>query len=277
MDNIEWIENNISSTKIIKFPYPHRIYTKFFPDKMYDTILNHDLQIVIDEKKDWRYIAHSRRYQCDIYETSTFFNKLSKDFQDFVKWVYNYRSWCNYNIDYLKHLSKLRGYTKKDFKQMFLDKEHGGKLQIYIDSEDYTIVPHTDSSHKITTTLVPLVQDNSLENNGTSLFSPIKDVDEIFKNASPEMYAKRNQSSSWIDEPYFKCNEDDNIIFSDDGYKVHKTTKFLPNTAFEFLVHNNSFHGTYPCKLNGQQRITMMWTTGFKSCNKFCAHIKSIK
>jgi len=86
------------------------------------------------------------------------------------------------------------------------------------DLPGYQISPHTDSTTKVITVLIYLPEDNSMENEGTSLFVPKQEG--------------------------FTCSTGRHYSF-EDFHKV-KTMPFKPNSMFAFARTDNSFHGVLP-------------------------------
>lgn len=113
-----------------------------------------------------------------------------------------------------------------DMKQAILNKfgivDNNFKEDILLirDMPGYSIPPHTDSIEKIISVLFYLPYDNSISNEGTSIFIP-KDLD-------------------------FTCRTGKHYNF--DGFNKVWTAPFKPNSVLMFARTDNSFHGVEPCE-----------------------------
>ena len=101
-----------------------------------------------------------------------------------------------------------------------VDDNYSEDLILVRDLPGYSIPPHTDSVKKVITVLIYLPEDNSMEEEGTSIYRPKKDG--------------------------FICKDGRHYNF-DDFDKV-KTMPFRPNSMFAFARTDNSFHGVSPSK-----------------------------
>lgn len=112
-----------------------------------------------------------------------------------------------------------------DFKKVLLskfgitDNNYTEDILLVRDNPGYAIPPHTDSLSKVITVLIYLPEDNSMEDEGTSIFIPEKNG--------------------------FICKDGRHYNF-EDFFKV-KTMPFRPNSMFAFARTDNSFHGVEPC------------------------------
>lgn len=103
------------------------------------------------------------------------------------------------------------------------------------DYEGYAIPPHTDSLRKVITVLIYLPEDDSMEEEGTSIYIP--------------------------KEKGFICKEGRHYNF-DDFEKV-KTMPFRRNSMFAFARTDNSFHGVTPSK---NIRNVLLYNITTKKC-----------
>lgn len=111
------------------------------------------------------------------------------------------------------------------FKKAILDKfgieddNYKEDLLLVLDYPGYSIPPHTDSLGKVITVLIYLPEDDTMQDEGTSIYEP--------------------------KQKGFTCNTGRHYKF-EDFYKV-KTMPFKPNSMFAFARTDNSFHGVEPC------------------------------
>lgn len=91
-------------------------------------------------------------------------------------------------------------------------------LRLVLDSENYSIGPHTDAAWKVVSLLFYLPPDRSLSDLGTSIYTP--------KDAS------------------FRCPGGPH--HPHDRFNKVWTAPFLPNSCFGFFKTDNSFHGVDP-------------------------------
>lgn len=114
------------------------------------------------------------------------------------------------------------GYFKGALLRKFgiVDNDYTEDVLLVKDVAGYSIPPHTDSVKKVITVLIYLADENSNEEEGTSIFAP-----------------KKNG---------FTCKTGRHYKF-DDFQKVD-TMPFRPNSMFAFARTDDSFHGVEPCK-----------------------------
>jgi len=98
------------------------------------------------------------------------------------------------------------------------DNNYSEDILLVRDLPGYSIPPHTDSVSKIITVLIYLPEDNSMEEEGTSIYTPKKDG--------------------------FTCKTGQHYRFED--FEKVKTMPFRPNSMFAFARTDNSFHGVEP-------------------------------
>lgn len=103
-------------------------------------------------------------------------------------------------------------------------------LRLVLDSENYSIGPHTDAQHKVLSYLFYLPADDSLKAHGTSIYLPR--------------------------DPAFRCPGGPHHAF--EPFERIFTAPFLPNSLFAFFKTDQSFHGvepiTIPCR-----RDVLLW------------------
>ena len=118
--------------------------------------------------------------------------------------------------------SLLDGSFKKSLLKKFgiTDKGYSEDLLLIRDLPGYSIPPHTDSVSKIITVLIYLAEDNSMEEEGTSIYIPKKEG--------------------------FICKDGRHYNFED--FTKVKTMPFRTNSMFAFARTDNSFHGVEPSK-----------------------------
>ncbi len=118
--------------------------------------------------------------------------------------------------------SLLDGSFKKSLLKKFgiIDKGYSEDLLFIRDLPGYSIPPHTDSVSKIITVLIYLAEDNSMEEEGTSIYLPKKEG--------------------------FICKDGRHYKFED--FTKVKTMPFRANSMFAFARTDNSFHGVEPSK-----------------------------
>ena len=118
--------------------------------------------------------------------------------------------------------SLLDGSFKKSLLKKFgiTDKGYSEDLLLIRDLPGYSIPPHTDSVSKIITVLIYLAEDNSMEEEGTSIYIPKKEG--------------------------FICKDGRHYNFED--FTKVKTMPFRANSMFAFARTDNSFHGVEPSK-----------------------------
>jgi len=115
-----------------------------------------------------------------------------------------------------------------------LPKRHIEDVLLVRDLPGYAIPPHTDSTRKVITVLIYLPQDDTIQQEGTSIFTP-----------------KENG---------FTCKTGRHYSF-DDFDKV-KTMPFKPNSMFAFARTGNSFHGVEPSQ---HERNVLLYNINRKS------------
>jgi len=112
------------------------------------------------------------------------------------------------------------------FKQALLSKfgipdgDYIEDILLVRDLPGYSIPPHTDSLRKVITVLIYLPENKSMEQEGTSIFTPKKDG--------------------------FTCQMGQHHKFED--FDKVRTMPFRPNSMFAFARTNNSFHGVEPSR-----------------------------
>lgn len=116
----------------------------------------------------------------------------------------------------------LNGGFKKALLNKFgiIDRGYTEDLLLVRDLPGYSIPPHTDSLNKVVTVLIYLAEDNTMENEGTSIYVPKKKG--------------------------FICKTGKHHKFED--FEKIKTMPFRPNSMFAFARTDNSFHGVSPSK-----------------------------
>lgn len=195
----------ISNAEVKPYPAPHIYVENVFPDDFYERVL-------------WT-LPQASNYSTgeSNYKGRVFYDPVDMPLLD----VFRTQEWLHIAIYPFRH---------------DIAKGHGSNfpastdLRLVLDSENYSIGPHTDAKYKTLSYLFYLPPDNSLEEHGTSIYLP---KDEKFRCAGG---------------PHHK---------HEDFIRVG-TAPFRANSLFAFYKTDFSFHGvepiTIPCR-----RDVLLW------------------
>ncbi|HWL07943.1 MAG TPA: hypothetical protein VNQ76_06045 [Planctomicrobium sp.] len=207
----------IESTPVSTDPFPHFHVTGFFPDKVYQRLLDSlpdvaHYQVFGYEKHHNDDQESNRRRFCLVQSA---LNELPADIQEF--W-YTLRSVLGSVAIKEAVFQKLNGglsyrYSCSPDKARSLE---GYALpELFHETQGYQIKPHPDTRKKVVTMQIALPEDAGGANLGT------------------EFYRRSLNPASWLRSPK--------------GFDIVKTMPFVPNAAYAFVVLNTirlkSWHG----------------------------------
>lgn len=196
----------IANSHIKRWPYAHFFVENVFPERFYDDILSH--------------LPSSDHYTTgkSTYHGRKFANPNKLDLFDFLL-----------TEDFLKVVITA---FLPDFKKRFPNANFKPEmdLRLVLDSDNYSIGPHTDAAWKVASLLFYLPANDDLSDLGTSIYLP--------------------------KDPNFVCPGGPHHKF--EGFDRVWTAPFIPNSCFGFFKTDQSFHGvepiTIPCR-----RDVLLW------------------
>lgn len=238
------INKIIKRTIAVAQPFTHSYYENLFPIPVYDELMR-----TLPSTEDYNFSnsAYPQRgfiflgsnpkfmqdYPNEYLNTLMAYNRgkqkdLDKAFEfpnnsiwsTVAKWFMNdafmYLLINRHKLQLVKRFGKEK-FTKLKFYQ---------RTTLCRDFENYSIVPHTDTPKKIITFIFYLAADNRLAKQGTALL-----YDHKRRN--------KDKYDNW-DSSHQKGG-------FEDGFELVRMIPFLPNTAMDFVVGPESWHGVYPC------------------------------
>lgn len=181
----------IESAELKTTPFNHLYVENIFPKETYQRLLSEIKTIQYEEIEKTR-------------GTKGYPKRFTADAPDFIKEIL------------------LKGKFKKALLDKFgiEDNNYAEDILLVRDYEGYQIPPHTDSLKKVITVLIYLPEDNSMEEEGTSLYVPKREG--------------------------FVCKTGQHHKFED--FEKVWTAPFRQNSALIFARTDNSFHGVEPSK-----------------------------
>ena len=238
---IKELINNISESKIIESPFPHKFIKNIFPEDLYEELLNH-----LPPKNTYLPIKTTGRVNNINYSNERYAFELTND--DYLlkldlknrNFFYNLRNilfspllFNSITSSFKKtidtHLLNLSEEEKKAIN--FPDLKFYFKSALIKDYTKYSLGAHTDSFHKFITFLFYIPSNKSLIKNGTTLYEPINEI------KSENHFTLKNTKK----------------LFN----KI-KTCPFIPNSLLIFPRTNNSFHGVEEVNIEQKERNLLL-------------------
>lgn len=231
----ESLIKNISASKLLNEPFDHKFVKNIFPKEMYENFLENipdkslytkitDTGSVSENYSPERYIFNFEKSKMDLLNSSqkVFFQELlnsvlSKDLFTSVT--------SQFSGAIQERMKNFSNHEKDQFGTSNF--EFSVRAALVKDFTKYSLGAHTDSIGKFVTYLFYIPKDNSLENVGTALYKPIKEIDE----------------HGHFDDENTRIN-----------FEKIKTCPFIPNCALIFPRTSKSYHGVEEVNINKQER-----------------------
>ena len=237
---LDQLINSFIDSKNIEDPFPHKFIENIFPLSFYDDLLNNipdkslytpikDTGSVGADYPDERFIFNFT----DKKDSSKLLNQQKLFFDNLTKVLFAKELFQAVTSSFRKTL-QLRINTFSDTEKRLFDfpnLKFSYRAALIKDFTKYSLGAHTDNESKFITFLFYIPSTDELKANGTSLYSPITNV-EGAKHFTSEQ--------------------------TQQNFKKIKTCPFVPNSVLLFPRTSNSFHGVEEVNINMKERNLLL-------------------
>ena len=212
-------------------PYTYLVLDHVFPEKIFKEIVRlwPDEGVFDDINKTGRVTAgaYSARQIFMLNDRATL-DRLSGEQKDF--W-YGIAHWMMSEDFTRSILNKILPYLQAEAGDAVNTWRFTPRPQLVVDKGDYALTPHTDANNRAIVMLFYCPKDESLKDQGTSVYAPKKNA--MLPDAGPNWGAHMPK----------------------DLFELVDTVEFVPNRVLAFVRSNTSYHGVEPMHCDGGRRI----------------------